>query len=109
MPLFCVGVQHLDLEVGEQDRCGKLRAFSAQKGHQHDAPGNDQIDANGARESVGGLVLQGLDAAVAFQYPMPVFDAPAQAVATHTIVGLPTLRDLAGRQEALDGRGIGWR
>ena len=77
---FGVSLKHFDLEVGEQDLGGKIRALSAQQRHEHDSPGNDQIDGDGAFESLGGLVLQRLDAAAAFEDAMPVFDAPSQAV-----------------------------
>jgi hypothetical protein len=52
-------------------------------------------------------VSQSLDATTAFQDPVPVFNAPTQAVPTQTLLGLLRGGDLAGRQqEPLNGLGI---
>ena len=78
---FCVGLQHFDLQVREQQLGGKIWARSAQQRHQHDSPDHHEIDGDGALESLGRLVLQSFDATTAFQYPVPVFNAPPQAFA----------------------------
>ena len=107
---FCVGLQHFDLGVGEQDLGGKIGAPSAQERHEHDPPGDDEIDGDGPFESLSGLVLQRLDATAALQYAMPVFDAPAQAVPPQALLSLFWCGDLTGGdQEPFDRFGAGWR
>lgn len=106
---FSVSLKHLDLQVGEQDLGGKLRTLPAEQGHQHDPPGNHQIDGDGTLQTFGVSMCQGLNSAATFQDAMPVFDAPAQAVPTQTLVSLLDGGDLAGgQQEPLDGFDIGW-
>ena len=43
MFFLSVSLQHFDLEVGQQNSGGKLRARAAEQGHQHDAPGDDEV------------------------------------------------------------------
>ena len=66
MRFFSVGLQHFNLGVGEQDFCRQVRALAAQERPEHDSPGNDEIDGDGALEPRSRLVLQSLDAAAAF-------------------------------------------
>ena len=41
----------IDLHIAEQDLAGELRTLPSQQSQQHDAPGNHQIDGNGALPS----------------------------------------------------------
>ena len=108
--LVCLSLRHFNLDVGEQDLGRKIRALSAQERHQHDTPGNDEIDGDGAFEPLSRFVLQSLDTAAAFQYSMPVFDAPAQAIPVQAFLGLFYRGDLAGcQQEPLQRLGVGGR
>jgi hypothetical protein len=84
MLFLSVSLQHRDLKVGQQNPGGELRACPAQQGHQHDAPGDDEVDANGALETIGAVVGQILDPAAGLEHPMPVFDASAQAIPVQT-------------------------
>jgi len=45
---FCVCFERLDLEIGEQQLGWKLRDLSAKERHEHDSPGDHQIDGNGS-------------------------------------------------------------
>lgn len=52
---FCIGIQYIDFEIRDEHFHGKLRTLFAQKGHQHDAPGNDQIDCDRSFETLRAL------------------------------------------------------
>ena len=97
--LFGEGVQHRDLNLAEQHRGGKFRAGPPQQGHEHDAPGDDQVDRNGALESLGAVVCEILDAASGLEHPMPVSDAPAQAIPAQTGLRVVNRVDGAGGQQ----------
>lgn len=73
--------------------------FPPQKAHKHDAPRDHQADRKGPFETESGVVLQCLDPQSRLEDPVPVLDAPPQAVPAHALPGIGRSRDLAGRQQ----------
>ena len=73
---FCVGMQHLKFDAGEQDFGGQFRSLPAQESHQHDPPRNDEIDRDRPPDALRRLVSDLLDGATGLQDSVPVFNAP---------------------------------
>jgi len=71
----------------------------AQQGHQHKAPGNDQIDSNRATEAPGGFMSDLFDATAGFEDSLEVFNPPPESIPTQTLNGIFSGTDSDGRQQ----------
>src|SRR5208283_1190573 len=101
---FSVSAEYLNFEIGEQHFGRKLRGISAQEGHQHNSPGDDQINGDGAFDTFGGFMSGVFGAASRLEHAMPVFNAPTQAVPAQAHKGvLFRLYFHRGQQEPLNG------
>jgi len=104
---FSVGTQHFDFKIREQNLSRQFRGFSAQQGHQHDAPGNDQVYGHSPSEALGGVVGHVFNAAAGLQNPVPVFYAPAEAIPAHAFHGFFRRGDFfRGQQEPFNSLSI---
>ena len=65
------------LDVGEHEVGGALWNFASEQGHQHETPGDDGIDGDGALQPVGGVEGEMFGPASGFQNPKEILDAPA--------------------------------
>ena len=70
----------MEFNIGEQDLGGQFRSLSAQQSHQHDPPGNDEVDRDRPPNALGRVVGDPLDGAAGLENPVPIFNAPTQTV-----------------------------
>ena len=83
---FSIRTQYLDFEIRKLDFTGKLGSLSAQQGHEHDSPSNDQVDRDGSFQTLGALMRCVFDPAPGLQHPMPILDSPAHTVPTKALL-----------------------